>query len=343
VSVSPILDPEILGERGVAVDKFSVGQYFAEINTLADLQFIGEEKPYIDRPASAAPAAKELLLYLGCNVLKTTHLVRTVIDVLKAMGFDFNTAGGPAHCCGIVHLRHGQSETAGRVAAMSMRHFGRYGARHVLMWCPSCNDHYDDVVGEEQGVEFTYEPVTAFIARHIDRVPFVRAVNKRVAVHHHCGSQRSVQDWQNVRTILCAIPGLKLLELRDQATPGRNCTAVWIRQIGRAHWESTMAGVLEAARDSQADVLATVHSSCHREICAQEANYPFAIVHYISLLGEALGIEYPDIFKHHRIRADPEATFKDVSPYVEAKGLDPARVREVLLSAFAPPEKRKIP
>jgi Fe-S oxidoreductase len=211
------------------------------------------------------------------------------------------------------------------------------------MWCPSCNDHYDDVVNEEQGVEFTYEPVTAFIARHIDRIPFVRAVNKRVAVHHHCGSQRSDQDWQNVRTILCAIPGLELLELRDQSTPGRNCTANWIQQIGRAQWESMMAGVLEAARDSQADVLATVHSSCHREICAQEANYPFTIVHYISLLGEALGIEYPDIFKHHRIQADPEATFRDVSPYVEAQGLDPARVREVLISAFAPPEKRKIP
>jgi hypothetical protein len=146
-----------------------------------------------------------------------------------------------------------------------------------------------------------------------------------------------------VRTILSAIPGLELLELRDQATPGRNCTANWIRQIGRAHWETTMAGVLEATRDSRADVMATVHSSCHREICRQEANYPFTIVHYISLLGEALGIEYPDIFKHHRIQADAEATFRDVAPYVEAKGRDPARVREVLLSAFAPPEERKTP
>jgi Fe-S oxidoreductase len=325
------------------MDKFSVGQYFAEINTLADLHSMGEGKPYIDRPASAAPARKELLLYLGCNVLRTAHLVSTVIDVLRAMGFDFNTAGGPAHCCGIVHQRHGQPETAGRVAANSMRHFGRYGAKHVLMWCPSCNDHYDDVVTDEQGVEFTYEPVTSFIARHIDRVPFVRAVNKRVAVHYHSGSQRSVQDWQSVHTILSAIPGLELLDLCDQATPGRHCTANWIRQIGRAHWETMMAGVLEATRDSRADVLATVHSSCHREICGQEANYPFAIVHYISLLGEALGIEYPDIFKHRRIQADPEATFRDVAPTVEAKGLDPARVREVIFSAFAPPAERKIP
>ena len=199
------------------------------------------------------------------------------------------------------------------------------------------------MVSEKQGVQFTYEAVTAFIARHIDRVPFVRAVNKRVVVHYHRGSQRSVQDWQNVRTILSAVPGLELLELPDQATPGRNCTANWIRQIGRPHWEMMIAGVLGATRDARADVLATVHSSCHREMCGHEANYPFTIVHYISLLGEALGIEHPDTFKRYRIQADPEATFSDVAPYVAAKGWDPERVREVLRSAFAPPEGRKIP
>lgn len=83
-----------MGERGSGPeDGFSLGRYFAEINNLADLQFRGEKKPYIDHPASAAPARKELLLYLGCNVLRTGHLVRTVIDVLRAMGFDFNAGG----------------------------------------------------------------------------------------------------------------------------------------------------------------------------------------------------------------------------------------------------------
>lgn len=304
-----------MGEHGGGPEGgFSLGRYFAEINTLADLQFKEEGKPYIDHPASAAPARKELLLYLGCNVLRTGHLVRTVIDVLRVMGFDFNAAGGPAHCCGIVHLRHGEPETATRVAANSMRHFDRYGTTHVLMWCPSCHDQYDDVVSKELGVEFTYEPVTAFIARHIDRIPFVRPVNKRVAVHYHRGSPRSVQDWQCVGTILSAIPGLRLLELHDPGTPGRSCTTNWIRQVGRAHWETMMAGVLQAACDSQADVFATVHPSCYREICGQEATYRLAIVHYISLLGEALGIEYPDTFKRNRIQAHPEAAFSRQVP-----------------------------
>lgn len=54
------------------------------------------------RPGSRGPR-RELLLYLGCNVLRTAHLVKTGVAVLEAMGFDFNAAGGPAHCCGMAH------------------------------------------------------------------------------------------------------------------------------------------------------------------------------------------------------------------------------------------------
>ena len=66
-----------------------------------------------------------------------------------------------------------------------------------------------------------------------------------------------------------------------------------------------------------------------------EADYPFAVVNYISLLGEAMGIEHPDVYKRYKLRADPEAVFDEVRPYVLANGLDPVRVREILRSVFA--------
>ena len=67
-----------------------------------------------------------------------------------------------------------------------------------------------------------------------------------------------------------------------------------------------------------------------------EAHYPFAIVNYISLLGEAMGIENPDVYKRYKLGADPQAVFDEVRPYVLANGLNPVRVREVLRDAFAP-------
>jgi Fe-S oxidoreductase len=317
------------------VETFSFAKYFGEINTLADLQFMPGEKPYIDRP-SAVPEPKDLLLYLGCNVLRTAHLATTVIQVLKAMGFDFNAAGGPAHCCGIVHHQHDDPEGSRNFAANSMRHFAAYGAKTVLMWCPSCQEHYDDVVTKEQHVPFPYEHVTAFIARHLDRVRFLRRVEKRVAIHYHTGFEQSDFDWQNTRTILRAIPGLELVEVTHPASLGRHCAPKWIGRIGRPQWQREIARLLDAARDARVDVVATLYHSCQREICGAEAKYPFAIVNYISLLGEAMGIDHPDVYKRLKLQADPEAAFTEVEAHVRANGLDPDRVREVLRKTFAP-------
>ena len=90
------------------------------------------------------------------------------------------------------------------------------------------------------------------------------------------------------------------------------------------------------------DILATLYHSCQREICQEEAHYPFEIVNYTSLLGQAIGIEHPDVYKRYKLGAKPEAVFEEVQPYVAANNLDPVRVREVLHNAFAPackPEK----
>ncbi|HUC65330.1 MAG TPA: (Fe-S)-binding protein [Stellaceae bacterium] len=314
---------------------FPFAEYFGEINTLADLQFMPGEKPYIDRPA-AAPEPKELLLYLGCNVLRTAHLAKTVIDVLKAMGVDFNTAGGPAHCCGIIHYQNQEPARARTVTANSMRHFARYGAKKVLMWCPSCNEHYDEVVTQEQDVAFPYEHVSAFIARHLDRVRFVRRVEKKVAVHFHTGFAQSDLDWKNTRAILGAIPGLTLVDIPSTEALGRHCAPKWIGRIGRPQWQAEINGVLGAARDAGVDILATLYHSCQREICAAEATYPFAIVNYISLLGEAMGIEHPDLYKRFKLKADPDAVYDEVAACVQANGLDPAKVRALLRKTFAP-------
>jgi hypothetical protein len=79
--------------------------------------------------------------------------------------------------------------------------------------------------------------------------------------------------------------------------------------------------------------VAIVRQQCPREA---EAKYPFAIINYISLLGESMGIEHPDVYKRFKLKADPDAVYDEVEPYVRANGLDPSRARAVLRKAFAP-------
>ena len=313
---------------------FSFSKYFGDINMLADLQFMPGEKPYIDRP-SAAFEPKDLLLYLGCNVLRTAHLAKTVIGVLRAMGFDFNSAGGltaAESCTTNTTIQKG----ARNVAANSMRHFAKYGAKQVLMWCPSCNEHYDEVVAKEQEVAFPYEHVTSFIARHLDRIRFVKAIEKRVAVHYHTGFPQADSDCQNALTILGAIPGIELIAVPHSPELGRHCSPKWINRMGQPQWRQAIVEGLDSAVEARVDILATIYHSCHREICEEEGKYPLQIINYISLLGEAMGLEDPDMYKRYKRLADPDAVFGEVEDYVTAHGLAPERVREILGRMFAP-------
>ena len=118
----------------------------------------------------------------------------------------------------------------------------------------SCHEHYDEVVTKEPAVPFPYEHVTAFIARHLDRVPFVRRVEKRVAVHYHTGFAQSDLDWQNARAILRAIPGLELVEIANPSSLGRHCAPKWIGRVGRPQWQNEIDRSLWMPRGMRASI-----------------------------------------------------------------------------------------
>lgn len=167
------------------------------------------------------------------NVLRTAHIAKTAIAVLRAMGFDLNAVGGPAYCCGIVHWLNNEPAASRAYSASSLRHFARYGPQKVIMWCPSCVEHYDGVVTRELAVPFPYEHMTAFVVRHLDRIRFVRRVEKRVALHYHTGHPRQDSDWSSVRAILEAIPGIEYVEVPNPPELGRHCSSKYIGRRGR--------------------------------------------------------------------------------------------------------------
>jgi Fe-S oxidoreductase len=316
-------------------DKFPFAKYFEEINVLAALQFKPGARPFFGRPP-AEPEPKDLLLYLGCNVLRTAHLVKAIIAVLKSMGFDFNAVGGPENCCGIIHNLNGEPQSARAYSAHTLGNFARYQPRQVLMWCPSCNEHFDGVVTQEHEVPFPYQHITSFVAAHLDRIRFVQRVERRVALHYHTGHPQQDRDWASTRTILSAIPGLEYVEIENPPALGRHCSAKYIGRLGRPAWQEQVTAICRRAAEAGADVLATIYHSCQREICHEQGRWPLQIVNWVSLLGEAMGIVHDDVYKHYRLLANPEVAFQELSEAAEAHGLDPARVYEVLAKSFAP-------
>src|SRR5437867_8687458 len=91
---------------------YDYGKHFGEITLTQDLTTLPEERTWRLAAPDREPEPHQIVLYLGCNVLRTSHMVRTVTAIFDRLGLDYVAVGGPTYCCGIVHHREGDT-TAG--------------------------------------------------------------------------------------------------------------------------------------------------------------------------------------------------------------------------------------
>ena len=98
-------------------DRSFYRNYYREIDVLHGLQSAPEERDWLLTTPKGGVKQSDIVLYLGCNVMRTTHLVRTVMDVFKLLDVNFAAVGGAAYCCGIQHHQRGDEASAHSVAS----------------------------------------------------------------------------------------------------------------------------------------------------------------------------------------------------------------------------------
>src|SRR3989442_4037835 len=125
---------------------FDYGKYFGEIRLTHDLTTRADERTWRLTAPEARPTRKSIVLYLGGNVPRTSHMIRTVTAVFDRLGLDYVAVGGPTYCCGIVHHREGDTAAGDGMAKRTLQLFERYEPDEVVMWCPSCIYFYDEVL-----------------------------------------------------------------------------------------------------------------------------------------------------------------------------------------------------
>ncbi|MGH7310102.1 MAG: heterodisulfide reductase-related iron-sulfur binding cluster, partial [Candidatus Rokuibacteriota bacterium] len=284
----------------------------------------------VTRSAHAeAPKSADVVMYLGCNVLKTPHIALLCLDVLDRIGTTYKVLGGPANCCGVIQFRAGDTRNAGKVGGNTVAGFAATGIPRVLTWCPTCNIQLGEIVLPSTTPGFALEHVVPYIADRLDRLAphFVRAVPRRVALHEHPGVAGVTEG---VLKILGAIPGLEVVDLA-QPRVGYMCNSLAPVADYKRELHARELGAAEAAG---VDCLVGIYHACHRELCAHERDYPFRIVNFLELVGEAMGVERQDLFKQWKIMQDVDRVLAEVSRETATAGLDPEAVRQVMVTAI---------
>ena len=278
------------------------------------------------RGASAAEAAPEVVFYTGCNVLKTPHIVLLALDILDALGVNYQVMGGPGDCCGVIQFRTGDLAASGRIAERTTDRFAATGAGKVLAWCPTCTIQIgENILPGRAAPSYGLEAFVVYLAGQLERLrPLMRhRVEKRVGLHEHPGLAGVCES--AVR-ILRAIPGLEYVEL-EQPQVGYMCNTL---QPLPAFKREVHTRILEAAAAARVDALAGVYHACHRELCSHERDWPFEVVNFLELLGASMGIRREDSFKRLKKMQDADAILADVMDLVEQHGLALEEVRAVI-------------
>jgi heterodisulfide reductase subunit D len=203
--------------------------------------------------------APDIVMYLGCIVIKTPHIAVLCLEVLNRLGTRYKVFGGPANCCGVIQYRAGDAKTSGRIGGNTLAGFAGIGASQVLTWCPTCNIQLSEIVMPSMQTGFNLGHVVPFIVQRIEqlRAHFVHPVNKRIALHEHPGVAGVTEG---AIAILTAIPGIELVDL-DQPRVGYMCNSL---APVPAYKREFHARELDAAAAAGVDCLVGIYHACHR-------------------------------------------------------------------------------
>lgn len=309
---------------------FNYARYFGDITVLNNLQMRPEDREWLTKPPRD-PRPVDTILYLGCNVLRTPHLVRTVTDIFRLLDVDFALVGGTTYCCGIIHFREGDTEAGLSMGRQTLEYFTRFQASTVVSWCPSCIYNYDEMMQMPSPIPLVH--TSQFLAGRLDRLrPLLqRPVPRRVALHAHTGSAQTDREAECTRALLAAIPGIELVDLDIEPGLGRRCSFGSRNLDG---WGGLVTPLVQQAVDRGADTLGTIYHGCQGSLCFHEAAYPLSVDHYIALLGMSMGIEYPDLYKKYALLGDEEAILAEATPCMEVNKQPLERARDTIRRSF---------
>lgn len=289
----------------------------------------------------------DIVFYTGCNIGKTPHIALLVLDVLDALNVKYEVMGGVATCCGIQHFKQGDAATTGKLGFNTIERLSRPKAARVVSWCPSCQVQIGEIAlpAYEQAygrVPFDLSPIAEFFEERLDdlRKLFVHRVEKRVAIQ-----ERAAVPGINtaVKTVLRAIPGLEVVDLDVPIVSTQASHLSVLPKFKAEVREKEFA----AAREAGVTAFASLFHGCHRELVKFQPDVPFELINFMELIGEAMGIRVPDLYKRLQAIGDVDAIIADSAELIERHGMDLDEVREAIaydmfggrIAQAAPPER----
>lgn len=287
---------------------------------VASMQIKPEEKRWISHVPDN-PQQKDVVVFTGCALVMMPDKIFLISDMLEKLGLDFVIVAGGELCCGARYLGT-DLDKADAYGKALLHALGAFKSQQVIFCCAGCAYYVARLDKEISPARFQYEELFHFLSRHVNELKFTRPVNKTVTLHDPCSFSRGLGDTTTLRTILKAIPGLKLIEMSKNKEQSICCGLVARRRMPDIS-QTMVRRCLEEAAKTGAEEMVDACQGCHFQFLPEESKYPFRVTHLLTLVGEAMGINYEDkIGKFYRY-GDADRIMAESRENVEASPYDP--------------------
>ncbi|MEA3339358.1 MAG: (Fe-S)-binding protein [Chloroflexota bacterium] len=220
-----------------------------------------KDRSRVDKPAPVA-------FFVGCtpSYVRRT-LARDTYAVLDASGLDF-TVLSDEWCCGHPFLSAGQRERAAEVMRHNVEALKELRVERVVFECPGCMRTFREDAPEVLGEPLPFEVVhvTEELARQVEagRLQFdVYQPGAVVTYHDPCTLGRGLGIYDAPRTIIEAMPGMRLAEMNRHGRDAYCCGAgSFVRYDFAEFTDKTGAERFHEAESTGAQVVLTACPAC---------------------------------------------------------------------------------
>jgi len=327
VDINPVIMHELLrlelvklGKKAYPLLEIKLGDstYFVP-DMIASMQIKPEEKRWITHVPDSPPQ-KDVVVFAGCGLVLMPDKIFLIADILERLELDFVMVGGGELCCGVRYLGM-DLDKADAMGKALLRALGSFKPKQVILCCAECAYQVAQYDKKIIPANFQYEHLFHFLSRYVNQLEFTRPVNKKVTLHDPCSLTRILGDTASLRTILEAIPDLELIEMGRNKEQSICCGSLASRKLPVG--PTMVKKCLEGAAATGAEVMVDACLGCHFQFIPEESKYPFQVEHILTLVGEALGINYEDkINKFYRYN-DADRVMAECRENIEAGPYDP--------------------
>ncbi len=217
----------------------------------------------------------EYLFFVGCTPAfdpLIQHEIQNAVKVFSQCGISVGIFGEQEICCGSPAIRIGERETFFDLVKRNIELFKKAGVKKIVTHCAGCHHvlkyDYPEVPGMP-AYDIQVVHITEVLAELVQqgKIRFTKEVPLSVTWHDPCHIGRHCGIYEEPRTILKAIPGLRLIEMERIKDQAWCCGAgAGVRLAYPDHAFRVSSERIEEAKATGAEAIATCCPYCEQNL-----------------------------------------------------------------------------